>query len=353
MATAASEVGGGAWLKGRLDDPKLAIGGRGFDFLFFWGAPLLAALFVWLWVGVALTLPTEAGKAAVALLVAGVGVLTFAHLIAVVPRAYLNREVFESHRLRLTLVPPLLVGAFLISPALLLLGAVAAVLWDVHHSAMQTFGLSRIYDMKAGNGASVLRRVDLRLNWALYVGPIAAGASLLDHFTRFGELRGADLTTLAQMPGIVASHSPTIRAVAVAAWLATVGWAALSYRTEIQRGYRLPAHKAALLLSTASVSIAAWGFATPFVAFAIINTFHAVQYFALVWLKEGGRIEAAAGPRFKGRAALILFLASCTAFGLAYAAAEQARWFLAPFIACSLLHFWYDGFVWSVRKKQV
>ena len=29
------------------------------------------------------------------------------------------------------------------------------------------------------------------------------------------------------------------------------------------------------------------------------------------------------------------------------------RWLLAPFIACSLLHFWFDGFVWSVRKRQV
>jgi hypothetical protein len=26
---------------------------------------------------------------------------------------------------------------------------------------------------------------------------------------------------------------------------------------------------------------------------------------------------------------------------------------LAPFIACSLLHFWFDGFVWSVRRSDV
>ena len=110
-----------------------------------------------------------------------VSVLTFAHLIAVVPRAYLNREVFEANRRRLTIVPVLLVAALTLSPTLLVIGGVLAVFWDVHHSAMQTFGLGRIYDMKAGNGAPVLRRADLRLNWALYVGPIAAGASLMEH----------------------------------------------------------------------------------------------------------------------------------------------------------------------------
>ncbi|QNA82815.1 hypothetical protein G4G27_01395 [Sphingomonas sp. So64.6b] len=35
------------------------------------------------------------------------------------------------------------------------------------------------------------------------------------------------------------------------------------------------------------------------------------------------------------------------------AAAGSAKVFAAPFVACSLLHFWYDSFVWSVRKRQV
>src|SRR6185295_15174114 len=189
MATAIADLAKRSPVEGRLTDRSRAIGGPLFDALCFWGAPLLASLFVWLWASFALALPAAAGHAAIALLIGAVAILTFAHLIAVVPRAYFNREVFAANRRRLTLVPVLLVAALFLSPAILVLGTLLVVFWDVHHTAMQNFGLGRIYDMKAGNDAHALRRTDLMLNWALYVGPLAAGASLLSHFAGFGALR--------------------------------------------------------------------------------------------------------------------------------------------------------------------
>jgi hypothetical protein len=353
MATAYPASPARLW-HGSLADPKGAIGNPVFDALLLWGCPLASAILVWLWIGGAALLPTAAGEAAIAALAVGVSVLTFAHLIAVAPRAYLNREVFEANRRRLTIVPLLLVAALTLSPALLLVGGVIAVFWDVHHSAMQTFGLGRIYDMKAGNGPLLLRRADLRLNWALYVGPIAAGASLLEHLASLEGLRPLGWSAVAALPSIAESHLLGIREAAIAAWLAVLGWAAWDYRGAARQGYRLPVQKAALLGSTGFVSIAAWGFATPIVAFAIINLFHAVQYFALVWLKEGGRIAAASGRiATLRRGALGLFLALCAGFGFAYHYGRDWSWFAGAFIACSLLHFWYDSFVWSVRKKQV
>jgi hypothetical protein len=342
MATAAP----GRRLHDELGDPRRAIGGPTFDALLFWGAPLVAALSVWVWGGLALALPPPAGRASVNLLGALVGVLTFSHLIAVVPRAYGNHMVFSANRLRLTIVPALLVAALLLSPQLLLLAGILTVFWDVHHSAMQTFGLGRIYDMKAGNDPHALRRTDLALNWALYVGPIATGAALLPHFYKF-----RDLVALASAPGLIEAHSDAIRLLAVAGWSGAVLFGMAAYRRERSRGYAMPAHKKALIVSTGLTSILAWSFAPPFMAFAIVNIFHAVQYFAIVWLKEGKSIGARL--RLSGRAALAAFLGLCALFGLAYAAADSAGAFLAPFIACSLLHFWYDSFVWSVRKKQV
>ena len=353
MATAIADLAKRPLFEGRLTDGSRAIGGPVFDAFCFWGAPLLASLFVWLWASVALALPRAEGRAAIVLLIGAIAVLTFAHLIAVVPRAYFNREVFASNRARLTVVPALLLAALFLSPALLVLGTLLVVFWDVHHTAMQNFGLGRIYDMKAGNDAHALRRTDLMLNWALYVGPLAAGASLLSHFAGFGALRTIDLDALAAAPGVIESHSALIRDLAIAAWLGTVLSAALLYGAEMRRGYRLPAHKAALLASTGGVSIAAWGFAPPFMAFAIVNLFHAIQYFAIVWLKEGGRIREKLRLAPRGALAFPVFFALCVLFGLAYFAANNLKLLLAPFIACSLLHFWYDSFVWSVRKKQV
>jgi hypothetical protein len=340
---------------GRLSDPARAIGGRSFDAAFFWGAPLLATLLVWAWVAAATALPPAPARAAVAALVYAVAVLTFAHLIAVVPRAYLNRAVFADNRRRLVVVPVLLLAGLWLSPTLLVCAGVLTVLWDVHHSAMQTFGIGRIYDMKSGNGPTTLRATDLRLNWALYVGPIAAGASLLVHVNSFADFRRLDWTILASMPGLASSHVGAIRDAALAAWAVILIWSALDYRRAAGAGYRMPAHKAALLGATGMVSICAWGLAPPFIAFAIINLFHAVQYFALVWLKEGESVARAFGRAGTNRGfALALFLALCGGFGIAYAAAEgRSGWLVAPFVACSLLHFWFDSFVWSVRKKQV
>ena len=343
-----------AAIRGSLSDPARAIGGPRFDLLFFWGSPVLASILVWAWVLAARAMPQAAGQGAVEALVYAVAVLTFAHLIAVVPRAYLNRDVFAANRNRLVFVPLLLVPALLLSPALLVCAAVLAMLWDVHHSAMQTFGLGRIYDMKAGNGPNVLRSTDLRLNWALYVGPIAAGASLLVHARKFTSFSQLDWTLLASSPGIVESHVEAIRWAAIAAWAVTLAWAVRDYRAAAAAGYRMPAHKAALLVSTGAVSILAWGFAPPFMAFAIINLFHAVQYFALVWLKEGERMSGVLSQGGKvRRLALPAFLLSCGGFGILYAAIDEKSLLIAPFIACSLLHFWFDSFVWSVRKKQV
>jgi len=353
MATAIADLAKRHPIEGRLGDPSRAIGGPLFDAFCFWGAPLVASLFVWLWASVALALPGAEGHAAIALLIGAVGILTFAHLIAVVPRAYFNREVFAANRRRLTIVPTVLIAALFLSPAILVLGTLLVVFWDVHHTAMQNFGLGRIYDMKAGNDAHKLRRTDLALNWALYIGPIAAGASLLSHFAGFGALRTIDLDSIAAAPGVIESHSGPIRDLAIATWIGTILTAAILYAKERGRGYRLPAHKAALLLTTGGVSIAAWGFAPPFMAFAIVNLFHAIQYFAIVWLKEGGRIREKLRLAPGGRIGFAIFFALCTLFGIAYFAANSFKVVLAPFIACSLLHFWYDSFVWSVRKRQV
>ena len=92
----------------------------------------------------------------------------------------------------------------------------------------------------------------------------------------------------------------------------------------------------------------------PLVALATVNLYHAVQYFALVWMKEGGRMTDAFG-RGNRKLAIAFFFAGSAVFGLGYMAAvsDSLKWVVAPFIACSLLHFWYDGFVWSVRKRQL
>ncbi|MES2987448.1 MAG: hypothetical protein V4808_06060 [Pseudomonadota bacterium] len=341
-----------ATISGSLGDPARAILGPKRDAMLFWGAPLAAFLFVQLWLrGWDSFAPVGVSSQAVVALFGFVSVLTWAHLIAVVPRAYMNPEVFSAYKLRLTIVPVLLLAALFASHTILVAAAVLAVFWDVHHSAMQNFGFARIYDMKAGNAPNMLRATDLRLNWALYVGPLAAGAALATHIVYFQQFDGTLLSALTSVPGVLSTSHEGVRLAALLAYAVVIGWAVIDYGRAIRAGYKLPVHKLATIIITGTVSILAWGFSPPLVALAAINLYHAVQYFALVWVKEGGRMTGK-GTALRGA---LLFGLGCAMFGLAYAAAVSGSvtLFVAPFIACSLLHFWYDSFVWSVRKRQV
>jgi hypothetical protein len=345
-------AGSAAWLAG-LSDPARAIASPRIDALCFWGVPLLAFVGASFAFAGASALPDGLSTMAGLALILAISAFSDSHLIAVVPRAYLNREVFEANRFKLTVVPVVLVALLLISPTFLALAGVIAILWDAHHSAMQNFGLARIYDMKAGNKPDQLRATDLRLNWVLYVAPLLAGASLMLHLHAVDRLEGTSLSTLTALPGLFEGHLSQLAVAAILLWIATIGWAILDYRRAMAAGYQLPVHKVALIGSTGLVSLLAWGFASPVVALAIINIYHAIQYFALVWIKEGGRMKQAA--RGHVRNTLLVFLGLCGIVGLAseLVSKNSASWLLAPFIACALLHFWYDSFVWSVTKKQV
>lgn len=341
-----------------LGDPAGAILGPWRDALLFWGAPLAAFLFVLAWVrGWALLAPHAIAEGATIGLFGFVAVLTWAHLIAVLPRAYCNPEVFACYRTRLTVVPVVLIAALLVSPTALAVAAVVAVFWDVHHSAMQNFGFARIYDMKAKNPPHLLRAADLRLNWMLYVGPIATGASLIAHAQYTDKLEGTVFAWLTGAPGLLAADQAEIRIAAIAAYAAVILWAAFDYAKAMRAGYQLPPYKLATIAVSGTVSVLAWGFSPPVIAFAAINLYHAVQYFALVWVKEGDRMHDHAlfgGGRGRLRTAMV-FGGGSLIFGLGYAAVAtgQPGLLLAPFVACSLLHFWYDSFVWSVRRRQV
>jgi hypothetical protein len=342
---------------GGLERADRSIGSPLLDAFAFWGAPLIALVVLMLVSAVMAALPSDRAAGVAGGMAAAISVLTYAHLIAVVPRAYLNPEVFGAHRFRLTIVPVVVIAALALSPVVLVAGAVLAVLWDVHHSAMQNFGLGRIYDMKAGNDSTVLRRTDLWLAYALYVGPAAAGAAMIVHFQSFAHFGDVGIPLLTRVPVAVEGWAGAIHIGAILFWLGIVGAALFSYRrAAATQGYRISAHKLALLISTGTVSVIAWCFSPPVIAFAVVNLFHAIQYFAIVWVKEGKRISALT-PAVR-RFALPLFLAACGGFGVVYWMVHSlgpihAGAWLAPFIACSLLHFWYDAFIWSVRKKLV
>ncbi|MCA9781925.1 MAG: hypothetical protein KC800_34665, partial [Candidatus Eremiobacteraeota bacterium] len=85
----------------------------------------------------------------------------------------------------------------------------------------------------------------------------------------------------------------------------------------------------------------------------IMNFFYFFHYFALVWWMERDNLSRVL--RVKSRAIVFaIFVGLGGAYGVwAEMVDPDTRWALALVSVVSIMHFWYDGFIWSVRKKQV
>ncbi len=285
------------------------------------------------------------------------GIVVHAHLVAVLVRSHLNPDVFPRHKIRFVVVPIAVFAAMMSSMWAVVIATVLVTFWDVYHSALQTFGLGRIYERNQGNDPSAGRRLDLGLNLLLYAGPIVSGATMLTHFQKFELFADVDALFLAEIPALMVSHQRVVAEAVIAAAAVFLVVYVLAYVRLARRGHVVSFPKVFLLATTGLCSIWAWGF-NPFgQAFLIMNLFHAVQYFGLVWWSER-RVLAARLRLDKARLGLPIAAAVFAAVTLAYGAlaeiasdGSRVLWSLVQTVA--LMHFFYDGFVWSVRKRQI
>ncbi len=278
-----------------------------------------------------------------------------AHLFAVFFRSHANPRIFWTHPYRFTLVPALMLLAIITSDWVLASASVLATWWDVYHSGQQTFGLGRIYDSKFGNDMSQGRSVDQLLNLVMYSGPILAGATLMAHVEDFKDFERVNATFFTAIPAQVEGVAGTISRVIIALSLLSIAVYLVRYRQLTAQGYRISPLKVLLFATTGITSVLAWGLNTFGDAFFIMNFFHALQYFALVWAIEGkGLTERARLDTVQGGPVMVFAGVAAIVAGYGYfVMTTQQDMLIRVTIVISLLHFWYDGFVWSVRKGQV
>ncbi|HUS67980.1 MAG TPA: hypothetical protein VMZ28_25780 [Kofleriaceae bacterium] len=286
-----------------------------------------------------------------------IGAIIHAHLVAVFFRSHGNRDIYRLYRVRFVVVPLVLWGLIVASEWLAVTAAVVATFWDVWHSGAQTFGFGRIYDRNAGVITDAGRRLDFWLNQLLYAGPILGGVTLIDHVAQLEEYESVGTTFFTAVPAHAeAAHRTLAWIVLVAGGLFLACY--LYFQLQLaRRGHRPSRLKVFLYVTTGACSIYTWGWNSWGEAFFIMNLFHAVQYLGLVWAMEHRRwcgwLAKEGRPAGKPLVAA-LFLGSVLAYGWGVQLVDPdltALW--AVTIVVSLMHFWYDGFVWSVRRKQV
>lgn len=287
-----------------------------------------------------------------------IGSFIMAHLVLVVVRSHANAEIFARYPGRFVAAPLVVLLLLWASDWVLAVTIVVVVWWDVVHSSLQTFGLGRIYDVRRGNLPALGRRLDLGLSLLLYMGPLLAGATLIDHleplgvFERVGSAMFVDVPVYAEaLQGALARGLMVFGAAYLLMYV-------LGYVRLARRGYRVSPQKVVLLVATGACSLVNWGFNSFGEAFFVMNFFHAWQYFGLVWWSERGNLRRRLrldGVRWGGAAALAVMLGAAAGYGIWAECVDSSeqRVALSVTLVVSLMHFWYDGFIWSVRRGEV
>ena len=208
------------------------------------------------------------------------------------------------------------------------------------------------------------RRLDWVFNLILYTGPILAGVSLVSHLMINQELleQYLDLEKpFFEWVPATGEYSQILTYSILTLCMLFFIYYFYAYWRLSQRGYKVSYQKVFLYAILALVSITCWGFNSFGEAFFVMNFFHAWQYFFIVWHMEQKNITSFFRlSKYRGgrQIALSIFILTGISFGIwhtIYLDTLQlsTRMMASILLVVSIMHFWYDGFIWSVRKGQV
>ena len=274
-------------------------------------------------------------------------------------RAYGDRALFERFKWRFVLAPLFLLAVCTAFFWWDLKGILLVVFfWGVWHGLMQTYGFCRIYDAKTGTFDTLTRRLDFAMCviWfatAVALSPYRLSDTLDTYYMCGGPFIPPSVVQLGQ--GLILLLAVAVSGLFVAHFCRL--WII---------GKRPNPVKVALLIT----SIAFWWYCNNLVAnilvgIALFEVFHDVQYLSLVWIYNRNRVEKDSNiggfMRFVFRRSgslMGLYVGLVLAYGSvsyinAHIGMDTIKRILTGVVTAStLLHFYYDGFIWKVRERS-
>lgn len=280
---------------------------------------------------------------------------TTAHVLAVFFRSHLNGAVRREYPVRFFVVPIALLLFMNVSSRFLAMMAIYLVWFDVWHSSMQTFGLGRIYDARIGNPPTVGRGLDMGLALFTYAGPILGGVTLYTQFERFAWFKYSSYERLADVPIWTIRNQSTLSTILVVAGTLYVVFYLFAYARLVRRGYEVSKEKVMLYASLTITSVWSWGFDSFGQSYLIMESFHALQYFGLIAWSEKKNLTSVfrlTSVPHGGALAIAIVVVTCLVGGFWAAAFAHGTLAYSFILLATFCHFWWDGFIWSVRKKS-
>lgn len=329
--------------------PRVWIFGPAADLLLLVGTPILI-------LPVGLLAGGRETAFTVGLLVAGFGAL--GHHLPGMLRAYGDRALFRRFRSRFLFGPALFLAAALGFGLNGLNGvSLVVLLWGVWHGALQVYGFLRIYDARAGDRRPGTARIDLAMCLGWF------GFGVLHSPGRLGELLelwyalGAPLLDPAWFAGFRA------------AWDLGLAFVTAVFLVRAVRGIRSGSGPHPVKLAAAFLSFGFWWWCSVAVPYAVLGValfevFHDVQYLSIVWAFNRRRAAAPDAGAFTralfggGRAMILVYVGLVLGYGLVRfipeaVTSETANRLVFSLVAAStMLHFYFDGFIWKIREPE-
>lgn len=276
-------------------------------------------------------------------------ILTHTHVMMVFYRSHLNENIFKRYPIRFIVLPIIALLIFTFWGQVIGVMAVVAFYWDEWHTILQTFGFGRIYDARKGNDPNLGRKLDIGISFVLCLFPHLIMLTFLPENQRTAGLE--DVLLLDKDIAIrYGSYIHSMKYPLIITGVSYIIFYLWSYWKLVQNGYKISGSKIALLGSTCITAVLIALFYSIADAAHYFNIYHSIQYVFIVYMSEL--------PLLKNRFRMSwIFCATVTlTVALAAGVARDTHYF--PFlggfwILSSLLHFWYDGFIWSVRKSDV
>jgi hypothetical protein len=275
-------------------------------------------------------------------------------------RAYGDPALFRRFRVRFLIAPLVLLAACTFAFVTGVRSGVIAIaaIWGWWHYLMQAYGFARIYDSKVGSFAAPTRWLDqaMCLTWfsAAVVLNDNALYGFIEHFYNAG-LAVPSASVLGTLRSVVGASTAAI----------TVSFF-LNMSLRWRAGEQPSWTKVALMATTFGCFWYSAATVTNIVvAYAFFELFHDIQYLTIVWAFNRGRAEKDKSLRgftpwlfqarvlFIGLYLLMIFGYGSLKYGSTLVTQDQLQRVLAAvFLTSTLLHYYFDGFIWKLREKE-
>jgi hypothetical protein len=320
------------WIHGRATDTALALS---------WVPFAVAAHLV------------EAGGHSLRALFAAVMFVSFIHQPLTFPLVYGSPWRLAAHKRTFLWFPLAAVAVIALATHLsMTLVAVAGGLWNAEHILMQRYGITRLYGRMAGDDQGGVERWML-VSWFLIPLFLVTGRGELRHVLDRISSDSVDAAAAGVLARMTGAAEVGLGLAALAALYLTGRW----FGQERLSAKGANAGKWLYLGSTAGMfTVAAFD---PVAAVVGFVASHSIEYFVLVdrSVRSEARQPGPLGRLIRLRQGRLIFFA---AYAVAATGAFVGLYRLAPasflltaVLAIGAVHFFYDAFIWKLRKPEV